>query len=282
MYEAWVGALGRVVLASEYEDFTPDKRWGYAESLSCTACEQPAYFIRRARNGRAACFGARPHVEGCELASTLSEDGGSSYLPSEEPRLTADDEFVLRSVRATHTPVRHLLHDPAGDIDDDGRARRFTRHGPGSEAYASIGMEVVLRRLIREPSFRNSRAKLILPGSESRTIRTACIELIEAGPSRRNQWRLYWGTIRYANFDENDGGCWLNLGQAGAPTLHLTAEDLEAVFERYGLEDPEELQGASFLYLGPLRESTRRPGRMYLFADDLDWLAMRMPDEDPI
>jgi len=282
MYEAWVGAMGRVVLASEYEGLSSDERWSCAESLSCTACEQPAYFIRRARNGRAACFGARPHVEGCELASTLTEDGGGGYLPSEEARWTSDDEFVLRSIRASHAAIRHMVHDSSGAIDPDGRARRYTQHGRGSDAHASIGMEVVLRRLIREPSFRKSRARLVLPGAESRTIRTACIEVIDAGPSRKNQWRLYWGTIRYANFDDRDGGCWLNLGRRGAPTLHLTSADLETVLERHKLDDPEELQGASFLYFGPLREATKRPGRMYVFADDLDWLAIRMPDEDPI
>lgn len=282
MYEAWVGDLSRAVPASDYERFSPEERWSLAESLSCTSCAQPAYFIRRARNGRAACFGARPHLVGCALASMLTEDGGSGFLPSDEPRLTADDEFVLRSVRASHRTIRHVAHDPSGNVSVDGRARRFSQSGSGAEARASIGIEVVLRRLVREPSFRTSRAKLILPGDQLRTIRTACVEAIHASVNRKNQWRLYWGTIRYANIDARDGGCWLNLGRSGAPILHLAATDLDAVLDTHELDDPEDLQGASFLYFGPMRESTRSPGRMLLFADDLDWLALRMPDEDSI
>ncbi|MCU1425731.1 MAG: hypothetical protein JWM51_2022 [Microbacteriaceae bacterium] len=59
-----MAALGRSVPAEKYEEFTPALRRTYAESLACTGCGQPACFIRRARNGRAACFGARPHLDG--------------------------------------------------------------------------------------------------------------------------------------------------------------------------------------------------------------------------
>jgi hypothetical protein len=64
MREARVAILGRAMPAEEYEALAPERRRDYAESLTCTGCGQPAYFIRRARNGRAACFGARPHLDG--------------------------------------------------------------------------------------------------------------------------------------------------------------------------------------------------------------------------
>ena len=277
MYEAMVGSLGKAVAADVYETYSAPERSSYADSLTCTGCAQPAYFIRRARNGRAACFGARPHLDGCEMASMSSEDGGSASLPVDEPRLTSKDEFVLRPIDARG--VRHVVHDPRRS-ETDGTARRYTGRGIGGESRPSMGLSVLLRRLVREPEFRESKAKLVLPDDTRGTIRKYCVEVIDADLRLANRRRLYWGTIRYAN-DDGSGGVWLNLGRRGAPALHLKAEVVAELLDRHQIEEIEELQGAAFmgyLYLKKARASDR----MFLFPEDLEWFALRLPDEDPI
>jgi len=277
MYEARVGALGEAVAADVYETFTASIRRSYADSLTCTGCAQPAYFIRRARNGRAACFGARPHLDGCEMASMSSEDGGSGALAEDEPRLTSKDEFVLRPMKAR--AVRHVAH-VAGGTDADGRGRRYTGAGYGGTSRPSMGLGVLLRRLVREPSFRDSKAKLVLPDDTRGTIRKYCVEVIDADLTFADRRRLYWGTIRYAN-DDGSGGVWLNLGRRGAPALHLEAEVLEELSVRHDIEEIEELQGSAFMGYLYLRKA-RASDRLFLFPEDLNWFALRLPDEDPI
>jgi hypothetical protein len=279
VYEAWVGALGDAVAASDYEDYSSAERRGFAESLLCTGCEQPAYFIRQARNGRVACFGARPHLEGCEMASTITEDGGTASLPTEEPRVASGDEFVLRSVVSAGATVRHVRHDPRA-ADGDGQARQYTARGVGGTSTPSMGLGVLLRRLVREPGFRKSRAMLVLPNGSRESITTICVEAFDADLGFRNKWRLYWGTIRYPNVD-GEGGAWLNLGRRGSAVLRLEPATVEELLLRHGVDDLEDLQGAAFVVFTPLRSATRT-GRLVLFVNDLDWFALRLPDEDPI
>jgi len=277
MYEAMVGRLGTAVAAEDYAAYSSAERRGFADSLSCTGCQQPAYFIREARNGRAACFGARPHLDNCELASTSTEDGGSAALPSEEPRLTSKDEFVLRPIDTG--AVRHVKNDPNG-VPGSGRARRYSATGVGGTSTPSMGLNVLLRRLVREPSFRESKAKLVLPDDTRGTIRKYCVEVIDADLSFADKRRLYWGTIRFAN-DDGGGGLWLNLGRRGAPALHLSSDVASELIERHSLEEAEELQGSAFMGYLHLRKS-RTSDRLFLFPEDLDWFALRLPDEDPI
>lgn len=279
MYEAWVGALGYALAAGDYEDYPSAERRGYAESLLCTGCQQPAYFIRQARNGRAACFGARPHLDGCEMASTITDDGGAAALPTDEPRVAAGDELVLRSVEASVGTVRHVRHDPQATAGD-GRARRYIAQGVGGTSTPSMGLNVLLRRLVREPSFRDSRAMLVLPDGTRGSIRSYCVEVIDADLSYWNKRRLYWGTIRYPNVDD-DGGAWLSLGRRGSAVLRLNPATVDELLERHDVDDLEELQGAAFVVYAPLRKATRSD-RLLLFVDDLDWFALRLPDGDPI
>jgi len=274
-----VGALGHAVAASDYEDIPAPVRRSYAESLLCPGCDQPAYFIREARNGRAACFGARPHVEGCEMASTITDDGGTAALPTEEPRVAAGDEFVLRPVEAAGAAVRHVRHDPEAP-GGDGRARRYTARGAGGTSTPSMGLGVLLRRLVREPSFRESRAMLVLPDNTRGSIRDSCVEAVDADLGMRNERRLYWGTIRYPN-EGDDGGAWLSLGRRGSAVLRLDPSTVEELLDRHGIDDLEDLQGASFVAYVPLRLAVKT-GRLVLFVQDLDWFALRLPDEDPI
>jgi hypothetical protein len=266
--EARVGALNRTVPATVYEDYHPASRQSYADSLSCPGCGQPAYFIRTASNGRAACFGARPHTPDCPLATTTITD--------DEPALTARDVLVIQPVTDPTTPT------PPRDEPDPRRAAGAvprTSSRSGGAGRRSLGLDTLLRRLIRTPAFRDSDATLVLPGTPRGSIRTLCVEAIEVDLSLQNQRRLYWGTIRYAHSDED--GVWFNLGRTGAPTLRLNGDTVTGLLDRTGAPDVEDLQGASFLAYVFLRRA-RTSERMFLFIDDLDWFALRLPDQDPI
>ena len=267
MDEARVGALNATVPATVYEDYHPAARQSYADSLSCPGCGQPAYFIRTASNGRAACFGARPHSLDCPLATTTGDD---------EPALTGRDVLVIQPVTGPTAAA------PATDKTDPLAVAGSSPRTPtrtGASRRRSLGLDTLLRRLIRTPAFRDSDATLVLPGADRGSIRTLCVEAIDVDLSLQNQRRLYWGTIRYAHSDED--GVWFNLGRTGAPTLRLKTDVLTALLDRHGVAEAEDLQGASFLAHVFLRKA-RTSEKMLLFIDDLDWFSLRLPDQDPI
>jgi hypothetical protein len=277
MYEAWVGAIGRAVQADEYGDLSSDMRLEYAATLLCTGCDRSAYFIRQARNGRAACFGARPHGDDCPMTYATTENAATLSASEDEPSLTAEDELVLTPVRA------RARHRYAGSGASGPVVGAREGHPSGvtvqRKSRPTIGLNALLRRLVRHPASRSSSAKLVLPDGTVGTIRTLCIDVVGADLRLKNRRRLYWGTIRYANDD--DGGAWLNLGRKGAPALHLDRVTVHELLDRHDVDDLEDLQGASFIGYLPLRKSATTD-RLFLFPKDLDWFAIRLPDEDPI
>ena len=272
MYEAFCGDIGSVVLASDYADFSAGERASYRDSLSCTSCSKPAYFIRRARNGRAACFGARPHGDDCELAAALTDDRGSGYLPSDEPVFNRSDELLLQPARVR--AVSHARHAPGGE-PREGSARRFVGPGGTRGARSNLGLKTLLRRLVRERSFAANRAMIVLPDNTRMSIAALCVAAFDA--EDRHNGRLYWGTIRYVNEDED--GAWFNLGWRGAPSVRVDSEFLAELMAEKDLDDAEDLQGAAFLYYGPMRKANAS-GRLLLFPKDLDWFTLRLADED--
>ncbi|TFC48930.1 hypothetical protein [Cryobacterium shii] len=109
------------------------------------------------------------------------------------------------------------------------------------------------------------------------SIASLCVASTDVEEKHSGRRRLYWGTIRYVNEDET--GAWFNLGWRRAPSLRVAPEFLAELMEAKGIDDAEDLQGAAFLYYGPLRQA-RTSGRLLLFPNDLDWFTLRLADED--
>ena len=75
--------------------------------LECPTCHAPAFFRKAARNGQAACFGARPHNDGCIESAPLSRliNGEND----DEDVLHNDGQRPLQnSPKSPKFPLRHL------------------------------------------------------------------------------------------------------------------------------------------------------------------------------
>jgi hypothetical protein len=266
MDEARVGVLGRTVPATEFEQYPAALRLEYADSLSCPSCQQPAYFIRQARTGRAACFGARPHTDGCPLATTTTDD---------DPRVADDAIFLLQPMSSNRPhPARGGNDTPQERVQD--AARRSSRTSR-STRHPSMGLGALLKRLIRDPTFRDSVATLVLPDNTRGSIAEVCVEATTTDLSHQNRPGLYWGTIRYAHPD--DTGAWFNLGRRGAPALRLSTQTVTALLTRHNVDDVDDLQGASFITSTRPRKGKTRD-RLYFFIADLEWFALRLAEDD--
>lgn len=173
MDEARSTTAGRVFSAKQFEALDPASRSHHRESLTCTGCGAPAYFIRTARNGRAACFGARPRGHDCEMASTDGEGSVPGSLEEADTIAATDSMFVLKLSRSSA-----ITHVTEGD-DDAGRSYRSGRRHTGPEAERttrkSLALKKLLRRLVRETKFRRSKATLVMPNGTSTTIRKFCV-----------------------------------------------------------------------------------------------------------
>lgn len=275
MHEALLRSSHSVVNADDFSLLSYAERTALRGDLACPSCRADAYFIREARNGRRACFGARPHDEDCELASLATEDGGSAALDETDERINAGDVFRLEPNRAR--AIRHVEHDPTRP-PGSGNAVRYTRTGSGYRRVSSLSMDRLLRQLALRPAFRTSRTMLELPDGSRGTVRTVCKhanDVTERDLGKRN--RIYWGTILFPAM-RDDGGAWLNTGSRRTLTVTIGSENLELLAEAKDLEYIDDLSGSFFAYAGPLRRGPS--GKFLVFADDLEWLAVRPFDQD--
>ena len=275
MEEAKSRTTGSVWDADEFAALSLADRDAIRETLTCTACGADAYFIREARNGRRACFGARPHLDDCELASFATHDGGAAPLDEVDELINAGDIFRIDPNRGR--TIRHVRHDPSASPASGGSAVRYTRRGRGLVRQSSMGLGRLLRQLVMREAFRRSQTLLIMSDDSRQTVKSGCVHLTEIEDKHNNRLRVFWGTIRFPRSKEG-GGAWLNTGW-GSPTIVIDEHDLATLLERSGLEELDELSGSFFAVMGRLRDTSN--GKRYLFInEDVYWMAVRPFSDD--
>lgn len=270
MEEARSRTTGAVWDAEEFAALRSGEREALRETLICTACGADAYFIREARNGRRACFGARPHRDDCELASFATEDGGGAPLDEVDELINAGDVFRIDPNR--ERTIRHVRHDPSAQASSSGSAVRYTGRGRGQVRQSSMGVGRLLRQLVKREPFRRSQTLLIMSDDSRQTVKSGCVHLSEIEDKHKNRLRVYWGTIRFPR-PKDGGGAWLNTGW-GSPTIVINQDELVTLLQRSGMEELDDLSGSFFAVMGRLRETAN--GKQYLFInEDVDWMAIR-------
>lgn len=275
MDEAQSRTSRMVYTADVFAALSLAERTALRETLVCTACQADAYFIRQARNGRRACFGARPHEDDCELASFITEDGGGAALDEVDEKINAGNVFKLEPNR--DRTIRHVRHDPGAGSNVGGSAARYIRRGSREARVSSMNLSRLLRQLVLRPTFRTSKTLLIMSDDSRQTVRSGCVHLSQIETKHRNRLRVYWGTLRFAKLKDG-GGAWLNTGW-GSPTLVVRDDDeLERLLVQAGVEELEDLSGSFFAFMGRLRLAASM--KEYLFVEDLEWLALRTFAED--
>jgi len=275
MEEAKSRTTDSIWTAEQFAELDSSQRDVLRDTLICTSCAADAYFIRQARNGRRACFGARPHRENCELASFVTEDGGAASLDEVDEQINAGDIFRIDPNRGR--AIKHVRHDPAAAPATGGSAVRYTKRGRGKARQSSMGLDRLLRQLVLREEFRRSKTLLIMSDDSRQSVQSGCVHLSEIEDKHRNRLRVYWGTIRFPK-SKDGGGAWLNTGR-GSPTVVIEADELETMLGRSRLQELDDLSGAFFAIMGRLRGGAT--GQHYLFVNgDVDWIAVRPFSED--
>ena len=265
---------GREYSAAQFAD--SPHRDALRSGLICLGCRADAYFIRRARNGRPACFGARPHNLGCKLGADGTELRTTHHLEDAERREPAEGEYTLQPMR--RDPIVHAQPDDTADEGSAARGRRHVLPYVGGRSLPNRNLSRLLRELVRDPSYRNSTDVLHMDDGTSTTVRDWCIHTTEVELQHRFLKRLYWGTVRYVAHDR--GAYWLNSGRGASPTVVLQPDGMEQLLRRKRVDEIEDLQGSAFITHSKLgyRESDKR---FFLHVDDLDWFTVRLPHQDP-
>ena len=234
--------------------------------LECPTCHAPAFFRKAARNGQAACFGARPHNDWCIESAPLSrlingENDDEDVLHDDGQRIVLDLNYGAAEA------VNHIDDDMNGN--GAGRGVRFSGNGNRPNAVVHRRLSTILRSLIINPAFRFSE-QIIEVGTINQTISEFFVPFNEINQNCIGRICGYWGQIVDIGVGQ-DGTIWLNSGGREDVSLCLPTTIQQRFFDRFRINMVEDLVGSYILYLGDLRVSQNN--KYYIVIDELTFVA---------
>lgn len=217
------------------------------QHLECPECEAAAFFRKAATSGQAACFGARPHVPGCNMAApvALRIVDGAGHL--EDRIFNPGHRIVIDFAFGAAAQVNAEAGN--ADVHGGGRGvRRFLGDGPRPDADAHRRLRPLLRTLVEDPDFAASLIEIEVPGNDPIPAANFFLNFRDTA-GRNSGLRGFWGTAANASYDyRND--LWINSGGRSAFSILLREHVAAQVLQRYRIVDLEDFAGAYVLAIG--------------------------------
>lgn len=236
----------RIYHATVFSQLPPAEIEAKRQHLECPECAAAAFFRRAASSGQAACFGARPHVRGCNMAAPVAlriVDGAGNL----EDRIYNPGRRIV--VDLAFGAAAHVNVDAANaDVNGGGRgARRFVGDGPRPDADAHRRLRPLLRTLIEVPDFATSLVEIEVPGNDPIPAARFFLNFRDINGNHPGT-RGFWGMAASAAYDRGD--LWINSAGRAAFSILLRAPVAAQVLQRYRIADLEDLAGAYVLAIG--------------------------------
>lgn len=261
---------GHTYTAVEFSALPPAVLERRRRLLICEECDGPAFFRKRTRSGRGACFGARPHADGCDQATADNELLIPGAADDQDELYNPGDRIVLDLGYGGQEQQVHLDQDPR----QPRRARggRYVGDGGPRNAEMHRRLSTMLRTLVTAPNFRYSDQIIAVAGSPEMTAREFFVQLTDVTAQYSGQFRGYWGLLSDARRG-TDGVLWLNSGGRANMSVCLPVEHIDAVMQRYRLMEDEDFSGVYVLVLGTVQVS--KNGKLFCVVDDPAVLSLR-------
>ena len=262
-------ANGETYRATVFEALGEATVENYRRQLICPSCNAPAFFRKRSRSGQAACFGARPHHIGCELAAFEINRGGLNGLGQEEqinPGQLIDVDFGY----GAHENFHPRPEDP---VDPSGRGGRFAPGRGLRNPVMHRRLSTLLRNLMFSEQFRQSDQLLRLPEGEFR-VRDFFVDFDSAQYQKLEGFYGVWGMLSDAR--GSDGSIWLNSGGRESISIVVDSSIADEFARRFRFGDLEDLAGAYVLVFGTLKYSSQ--GKHYLACNDVRYITASLAD----
>lgn len=251
--------------AVQFQQLTLPDLGAKRRNLVCITCGQQAFFRKPSADGRAACFGARPHAAGCSMAAEDALRVESAIGP-DEAIIRNTDVLVVDFNFGAVQGAPHLQ-----DSDQAGAQGRGGRHVAGAgqrTARPHRRLSTLLKHLRSSAAFGTSNQPIEIGGIANRTLRNFFVEFAALQPRHFSQVVGCWGMIAYAG--AGNGITWLNSGGRGDISIGIPDAIGAAFTQRFQVTDLEDLAGAYVLAIGTPWISQQ--GKKCLIVDDIEFV----------
>lgn len=239
--------------------------------LQCPECEGPAFFRNVSFNGqRIACFGARPHAQGCQLAA---QDFIYEYSTDENKGQIIPSSKIIIDFRYGTTISPDSIFNAGCIPIQEGLASGYNFDQPHTHIYYRQRLSSLLRKLIESPLFCNSDQIIRIEGRGEVSARNLFMLLQSATHHFSGHFKGYWGVISDAKF-ALDRSLWFNSGGNDNISFCLDSKFVEGIINRYGIRDLEDISGAYILVFGISHITPN--GKLWCLIDDPALMALRL------
>ncbi|NYE30390.1 hypothetical protein HDE78_003359 [Rhodanobacter sp. K2T2] len=242
--------------------------------LICPECKGIAFFRRESSDGRAACFGARPHADTCSLAGSEAGDWGTDGSDVEDERRNAGDHIVIDLSYGADADGPDGA--AGGDRRHAGAGRTFTGSGMPRQSRSQKRLSTLLRWLVKSENFRQSTQVIELPGRITLPANQLFVPFDRIDASLRAKFHGFWGMISDATASK--GVVWLNTsGHKGFSVMIETQSAVDAFKKRYSITSLEQLAGAYVLVFAQLVKSGKTD-KLFSRVDDIGYIVVNIAD----
>ena len=235
----------------QFNQLTDSQREQFRKHLICIKCGASAYYRKESRDGKAACFGARPHNAGCSVATST---------PTNDEQHDINDVSIITT---SGDSIRINFNSTSPEVDSDQSKDNTQYHSgrhsnpskrhvndPAQHRIASRGLKTLLNYLMYVPSFAQSETIIYTDRDFYRRAKNLFVKFEDAQPD--NKPYLFWGMIS----DADNKLTWLNTG--GKESVSIPISDIrKTLIEIPGINDPEYFAGAYAIVFGWCKKSNK-------------------------
>lgn len=224
----------------------------YRQYLECPnpKCAAEAYYRRQSVDGKAACFGSRYHVQGCNEGRSSPQREREVKHALEVDKIIANSSEVIFDFFATDSK-------PSGE-SKTARPSKPKPAGLGSTkshtgAVASVrntvlGMEIALNSLMRGSDLAQSDTIITIDEKYSYKAKNLFVNFADTEPAdnpKDARPKMFWGTISHSDADME----WLNPADCDYVGIPIKKHK-DKIFNRFKITERRDLEGAGFILFG--------------------------------
>ena len=224
----------------------------YRQYLECPnpKCAAEAYYRRQSVDGKAACFGSRYHVQGCNEGRSSPQREREVKHALEVDMIIADSSEVIFDFFAADSK-------PSGE-SKTGRPSKPKPTGVGSTKShtgavatvrnAVLGMEKTLNSLMRGSDLAQSDTIIIIDEKYPYKAKNLFVNFADAEPAdnpKDARPKMFWGTISHSDADME----WLNPADCDDVGISIKKHK-DKIFNRFKITERRDLEGAGFILFG--------------------------------
>ncbi|HHX8566386.1 hypothetical protein NB476_16110 [Vibrio sp. RM-44-3] len=224
----------------------------YRQHLECPnpKCSAEAYYRKKSVDGKAACFGSRYHVQGCDEGRSSPQREREIKHALEVDKIIADSSEVIFDFFAADSK-------PSGESNIARPSRPKSTETGSSKSHTGavttvrntvLGMEKALNSLMRGSDLAHSDTIITIDEKYPYKAKNLFVNFADAEPAdnpKDARPKMFWGTISHSDADLE----WLNPADCDDVGIPIKRHK-DKLFKRFKITERRDLEGAGFILFG--------------------------------